>query len=262
MNPSTAEILEAVEAAPADEVVVLPNNKNIVPVAEQAAELATKPVRVVPTTSVAEGFAALLEYDPTPTPTPTPRPWPRPPAGWLRARSPGPCATPTAGAAPSPRATGWASATAIVVVAADLAERRLRPCSTGWSSDDHEMVTVIEGEGATAAATEAIAEWLAEHRPEVGGRGPPRRPAALPPTCSASSETPHAGWPQARPAGDHPCLRAARASVRRRPRPCEAWGSRPSSTCSPTTPAATSTAPARRDRRPARWARRRWCWPR
>src|SRR5205814_447296 len=64
MNPSTAQILEAVEAAPADEVVVLPNNKNIIPVAEQVDELTAKKARVVPTTGVAEGFAALLDYDP------------------------------------------------------------------------------------------------------------------------------------------------------------------------------------------------------
>src|SRR5439155_3716339 len=64
MNPSTAQILEAVERVPAVEVVVLPNNKNIVPVAEQVDELTSKTVRVVKTHGIAEGFAALLEYDP------------------------------------------------------------------------------------------------------------------------------------------------------------------------------------------------------
>ena len=64
MNPSTAELLEAVEAAPADEVVILPNNKNIIPVAEQVDAQTDKTVRVVPTRGVAEGFAALLAYDP------------------------------------------------------------------------------------------------------------------------------------------------------------------------------------------------------
>src|SRR5205085_8178004 len=49
MNPSTADLLDAIEATDADEVIVLPNNKNIVPVALQAADLASKPVRVVPT---------------------------------------------------------------------------------------------------------------------------------------------------------------------------------------------------------------------
>src|SRR5205807_1694359 len=64
MNPSTAQILEAVEAAPADEVVVLPNNKNIIPVAEQVDALTPKQVRVLKTKGIAEGFAALMEYDP------------------------------------------------------------------------------------------------------------------------------------------------------------------------------------------------------
>ena len=49
LNPSTAELLDAVEAVNADQVVVLPNNKNIIPVAEQVDALTTKTVRVVPT---------------------------------------------------------------------------------------------------------------------------------------------------------------------------------------------------------------------
>jgi DAK2 domain fusion protein YloV len=64
MNPSTAQILEAVERSPAKHVVVLPNNKNIVPVARQVDELATREVEVVPTTSVVEALAALVAYDP------------------------------------------------------------------------------------------------------------------------------------------------------------------------------------------------------
>lgn len=64
MNPSTAEILEAVEALNADRVVILPNNKNIIMAANQAAEHATKPVAVVPTRSVPEAFSAMLALDP------------------------------------------------------------------------------------------------------------------------------------------------------------------------------------------------------
>jgi DAK2 domain fusion protein YloV len=64
MNPSTQQILEAVEACGADAVVVLPNNKNIVPVARQVDALTDKRVAVVPTTSVPEALAALVEYDP------------------------------------------------------------------------------------------------------------------------------------------------------------------------------------------------------
>ena len=64
MNPSTQEILDAVERCAAESVVVLPNNKNIVAVAEQATGLASRPVRVVPTHSVVEALAALIEFDP------------------------------------------------------------------------------------------------------------------------------------------------------------------------------------------------------
>ncbi len=65
MNPSTAQILEAVEACNADAVIVLPNNKNIVPVARQVDALTDKDVAVVASHSVPEGLAALVEYDPS-----------------------------------------------------------------------------------------------------------------------------------------------------------------------------------------------------
>ena len=64
MNPSTHDLLKAVELVDSDEVVILPNNKNIRPVAEQVDALSDKTVRVVATGSILEGFAALLAYDP------------------------------------------------------------------------------------------------------------------------------------------------------------------------------------------------------
>jgi DAK2 domain fusion protein YloV len=64
MNPSTAQILEAVERCPAESVIVLPNNKNIVPVAVQVDELTARQVEVVPTQAVVESLAALVAYDP------------------------------------------------------------------------------------------------------------------------------------------------------------------------------------------------------
>jgi hypothetical protein len=63
-NPSAGEILAAVTASPGEEVVILPNNPNVKLAAGQAAEMADRPVRVVPTRNVAEGIAALLEVDP------------------------------------------------------------------------------------------------------------------------------------------------------------------------------------------------------
>jgi dihydroxyacetone kinase-like predicted kinase len=64
MNPSTAQILEAVERCGSSSVIVLPNNKNIVPVARQVDGLTDKVVEVIPTTSVVEALAALVSYDP------------------------------------------------------------------------------------------------------------------------------------------------------------------------------------------------------
>jgi DAK2 domain fusion protein YloV len=63
MNPSTQQLLEAVEALPADKVIVLPNNGNIVMAARQAAELSHKEVVVVPTRTVPQGIAALLAFN-------------------------------------------------------------------------------------------------------------------------------------------------------------------------------------------------------
>ena len=71
MNPSTELLLQAIEAVSASKVVLLPNNKNIIPVAHQAAEAAmsggaeaAKKVLVLETTSIPEGIAALSAYDP------------------------------------------------------------------------------------------------------------------------------------------------------------------------------------------------------
>ncbi len=64
MNPSTAELLDTVEHVNADQVVILPNNKNIIPVAQQVDALTSKTVVVVPTRSMPEALAALVVYDP------------------------------------------------------------------------------------------------------------------------------------------------------------------------------------------------------
>ena len=67
MNPSTADLLKAVEATVSEHVIILPNNSNIVAVAEQVDSQTSKTVRVVGTHTVTEGFASLLGYDPEAT---------------------------------------------------------------------------------------------------------------------------------------------------------------------------------------------------
>ena len=63
MNPSTKELLQAVESVPSKHVILLPNNKNIVLTAEQVHTLTKKEVKVIPTKSIPQGIAALLAFD-------------------------------------------------------------------------------------------------------------------------------------------------------------------------------------------------------
>ncbi len=65
MNPSTDDILNAIEATPAKVVYVFPNNKNIILAAEQAIPLADRTVHVLPTRTIPQGVSALLNFDPT-----------------------------------------------------------------------------------------------------------------------------------------------------------------------------------------------------
>ena len=63
MNPSTKDLLQAVELVTADKVVILPNNKNIVATANQVQSLTNKTIEVVPAETIPQGVAALLAFD-------------------------------------------------------------------------------------------------------------------------------------------------------------------------------------------------------
>ena len=167
MNPSTAQILEVVEGVPSPEVVLLPNNENIHPVALQVCELAQKPVRMVPTSGIVEGFAALLEYDPE--------------AGaeensGLMAESARrvvagevtQAVRDAAGPSGPIRAGDWLglSREGIEVVCDSVVEAACALLGK-LLHDEHELVTLIEGEGAGTGETRRIAEWLGEHRPDL-----------------------------------------------------------------------------------------------
>jgi uncharacterized protein len=64
MNPSTEEILQAIENLPTDKIIILPNNKNIILAAQQTASVTVKNVSVIPCTSVPQGLSAMLRLDP------------------------------------------------------------------------------------------------------------------------------------------------------------------------------------------------------
>ncbi len=167
MNPSTAQLLEVVEAAPADEVVILPNNKNIIPVAEQVDSQSGKNVRVVPTRSITEGFASLLEYDPEASAHEN--------AAAMNEASRSVVSgelcqavrdsTSDVGAIAEGDWMGMGPG-GVRSVNADLGEAGIRLLD-GLVGDEHEVVTVIEGEGASDAVTRHLIVWLEEHRPDI-----------------------------------------------------------------------------------------------
>lgn len=64
MNPSTEDILNAINEISADNIIVLPNNGNIILAAEQAKELSDKNVFILPTKTIPEGIASLVAFDP------------------------------------------------------------------------------------------------------------------------------------------------------------------------------------------------------
>jgi uncharacterized protein len=167
MNPSTAQLLEAIDAAPAPEVVILPNNKNIVPVAEQAAALSTKVVKVVATRGITEGFAALLDYDPE-APADDNSTAMAQAAAHIVSGEITRAVRPSASDAGSIGEGDYLGLTpgGIEVVASTLADAAcdLLAKLVGQS---HEIVTIIEGEGSSAASTRRITGWLQEHRPAV-----------------------------------------------------------------------------------------------
>ncbi len=167
MNPATADLVKAVESVGSGEVVILPNNKNIRPVAEQVDGLSGKTVRVVATGSIVEGFAALLAYDPA-------------------AGADANVASMTASAARVvPAEVTRAVRDAVteagevhegdfigisrdgVVAVADNVVVCSRLLLDRLLEDSHELVTLIEGEEARGADTRRIEEWLSDEHPGV-----------------------------------------------------------------------------------------------
>jgi DAK2 domain fusion protein YloV len=169
MNPSTADLLAAIDAARSEQVVILPNNKNIVPVAEQAAVQSSKRAVVLPTRSIQEGFAALLEFDPQGDADSNvalmSQCADRVVAGEVTR-----AVRPSAYEA-GPIALGdylGLSRDGIEVVAPDMGGAAKGLLEKLIDPDHHEIVTIIAGEGATAGVTRQITEWLADAHPEVG----------------------------------------------------------------------------------------------
>ena len=167
MNPSTAELLAAVDSLRTGNVVVLPNNKNIIPVAEQVDGETERTVSVVPTRSVVEGIASLLAFSADHTAVHNAEVMATAAAAVTAAEVTQAVRDATSSAGPI-SAGDWlgigpAGITAVESEAAAAATALL----SAIIDDDHELLTVLTGADADEAATEAIVGHVSENHPEV-----------------------------------------------------------------------------------------------
>jgi DAK2 domain fusion protein YloV len=168
MNPSTAELLDAVERVAAPQVILLPANRNIVPVAEQAAAVSGKEARVVPACSIPETLAALVAYDPDLGAGEN--------AGRMAEAMAGVAAaevTRAVRAASSPAGAvhagdwiGLIQGIGIVAVAPSAVKAAIATLDR-LVADGCELVTIIRGADAGPDEVDALRDWLRASRPDV-----------------------------------------------------------------------------------------------
>jgi uncharacterized protein len=168
LNPSTAELLAAVEAVNARQVIVLPNNKNIVPVAEQLDALTAKEVLVVPATSMPAALAALVVYDPEADAATNHRQMVDAIQSVVTGEITQAVRDTNSPAGPI-KVGDW-----IGIVRGDgivSINSSLEAAATGLLdhlvTPEREIVTIVSGADASAAHIAMLVDWLAEQRPTV-----------------------------------------------------------------------------------------------
>jgi uncharacterized protein len=168
LNPSTAELLAAVEHMNAGQVILLPNNKNIIPVAQQVDELSSKEVRVVPTTSMPEALAALVTYDPEASAETNARNMSAAAASMTTGevtQAVRDTAT-DAGAVTTGDWIGIVRGDGIVAVAGSAVGASTQLLDH-IIDDAGELLTIVTGADATPSETDQIVAWLGDNRPDV-----------------------------------------------------------------------------------------------
>ena len=168
MNPSTQELLDAVEHMNATQVVILPNNKNIIPVANKIDELTKKDVRVVPTCSMPEALAALVAYDPEASAEHN---------GSQMSRAASSVSTgeitqavrdtnSDAGQVKAGDFIGLVRGDGVVSVAQTL-DAVCRDLLAKLITQERELLTIIYGDGATSQSTESLIAHVSEKYPQI-----------------------------------------------------------------------------------------------
>lgn len=167
MNPSTEDLLGAIGSLTAQHVYVLPNNPNIVMAAKQAAELADRPVTVLPTRTIPQGLAAMLAFQ----------------------ENDGEAANTARMTKAAERVVTGSVTQAVrdtvmdgiqikdghyigikdktIVVSDPTVDEACRKLAADLLASGSDMITVLTGEGADPAATDRLSDWLAAQYPDV-----------------------------------------------------------------------------------------------
>jgi uncharacterized protein len=168
MNPSTSELLDTVARVNADQVVILPNNKNIIPVADQVDAHTDKTVVVVPTRSMPEALAALVVYDPEASADENGRQMSAAAASVITGEITQAVRDTNSDAGAITRGDwiGLVRGDGIVSIGSTVAAAALGLLEV-IVGDTAELVTVITGDGADSDTTAAIEGWLSDHHCNV-----------------------------------------------------------------------------------------------
>ncbi|MDH2903582.1 MAG: DAK2 domain-containing protein [Actinomycetota bacterium] len=168
MNPSTAEIVHAVSTTGSREVIILPNNRNIRAVAEQVNALVDVEVRVVATDSIVEGFAALLSYDPDASVDENHRAM-TDSALHVTAGEVTRAVRDTLTDVGPVRTGDWIGlGVGGVLAISDTLEGVNEELLGHLVKNQHELLTIIEGEGSSNEVTRALREFATAHFPQLG----------------------------------------------------------------------------------------------
>ena len=167
MNPSVRDLVQAVESISADHVIILPNNKNIIPVSEQVDSQVEKRVAVIPTRSIPEGFASLLAFDPRADAESNVEPMTAA-AGQVLPGEITRAVRDSETSAGKVKEGDWIGLdrNGVCVIADSVSEASIGLLD-GLIGSDHELVTVIAGEGSNDDSTIGISEWLQDKKPHV-----------------------------------------------------------------------------------------------
>lgn len=166
-NPSTGELLEAIKGVPGREVLLLPNNPNVVLAARQVAELSDRPIAVVPTRNAAEGFAALMAMDPNLGAADNATPMTEAGRGIQSIVVTEAIRDATIGGRKVKKGQTIALDPDDGLVAVDSDREKCVLAAMAALSPDYELVAMYYGEGADLAETEAMARRIREVMPGV-----------------------------------------------------------------------------------------------